>query len=169
MKRILVLGSPGSGKTTFALELSMVLGLPCIHLDKLFWKSGWEMRSRDEFDAMLLTELEKENWIIDGNYSMTIGTRADYADTAIFFDYPRLLCLYRVIKRVVTNYGKTRADMGENCPERFDFEFLKYVWRFKYDEMPKCMEKLEGKNINLIVVKNKREFKKLKKSIFYMK
>ena len=140
--------------------------MPLIHLDRLFWRPGWVHCSREEFDTLLLKELEKESWIIDGNYSRTIEMRLKYADAVILFDYPSLLCLWRVIKRVMGSFGKVRADMGDGCPERFDFEFLKYVWNFKKTELPAVIEKLSGTHgAEIVIIKNKKDFKGLKESL----
>ena len=124
MQRILIIGNAGSGKTTFAKQLAEKLGLPLIHLDKLFWRNEWEYLSHDEFDAVLQTELEKPEWIIDGNFNRTIPHRLQYCDTVFFFDLPTAACLAGITKRVLTNYGKSREDMGGHCVERFDSQKL---------------------------------------------
>lgn len=155
MKRILIVGRPGSGKSTLAVKLSEKLNLPLVHLDKIFWKDGWVETEREEFDSRLIAELEKDSWIIDGNYGRTIPLRLKYADTVICFDYPKLLCIWRVLKRVFTNYGKVRPDMGENCPEKFDLEFLKFVWN-----CPDVYERVKDFPGKLILVKSRRDYKK---------
>ena len=78
MQRILIIGNAGSGKTTFAKQLSEKLNLPLIHLDRLYWCGNWEHLSRDEFDVILQAELEKPQWIIDGNFNRTIPHRLQY-------------------------------------------------------------------------------------------
>ena len=166
MEKILIIGSPGSGKSTFGRMLSKKLNIPLVHLDSLWWKEGWVERERDEFDSLLLMELKKKSWIIDGNFSRTLETRLQYADTVIFFDYNRFLCLWRVLKRVVTNHGKVRPDMPNGCPERFDWDFLKYVYKFNDTQRKSIYAKLSAqKNIAVIVIKNKTEFKKYCKSL----
>ena len=120
MQRILIIGNSGSGKTTFAKQLAEKLRLPLVHLDKLFWNGNWEHVSREEFDALLQAELDKPQWIIDGNFDRTLPHRLQYCDHVFFFDLPTWVCLWGITKRVFTNYGKTRQDMGGNCPERFD-------------------------------------------------
>lgn len=79
---------------------------------------------------MLNKELKKERWIVDGNYSRTLKERLKRCDTVIYLDYPRRICLLGAIKRVLSNYGKVRLDMAEGCPERFDIEFIKWIWNF---------------------------------------
>lgn len=130
MDRILVIGSPGSGKTTLALKLAERTGLPLVHLDRLFWENNWSHVSSQIFDRRLLAALHNPHWIIDGNFARTLPLRLSFCDTVIYLDYSRFQCLWGVLTRVVTNYGKVRPDMGGNCPERFDLEFLKSVWRF---------------------------------------
>lgn len=120
MRQILIIGNAGSGKSTFAKALSQNTGLPLVHLDRLYWKGSWEHVSREEFDAALQAELEKPQWIIDGNFNRTLPHRLSCCDTVFFFDLPTWVCLWGITKRVFTNYGKTRSDMGGNCPEGFD-------------------------------------------------
>ena len=130
MERILIIGCGGAGKSTLARQLGKKLDLPVVHLDTLFWKPGWVQESREEFDRKLSVELEKPKWILDGNFNRTMPQRMAKCDTIIYLDFPRLTCLMGVVKRIVTTYGKVRPDMGEGCPERFDFEFLRWVWDY---------------------------------------
>ena len=120
MRRVLIIGNAGSGKSTFAKKLAKTTGLSLVHLDKIYWRGNWEHLTREEFDKALQAELEKEEWIIDGNFNRTLPHRLDYCDTVFFFDLPTITCLWGVTKRVLQSYGKTRSDMGGNCPERFD-------------------------------------------------
>lgn len=158
MERIIVIGCPGSGKTTLSRQLSEKLNLPLVHLDKLKWRDGWTSVSKEEFDVLLQAELEKPCWIIDGNYNRTIPLRLQYCDTIIWLDYPRLTCILRALKRVITNYGKTRPDMGGNCPERFDLEFMTYIWRFNKENRKKYLEMIKNLDgIKIITLKNRKE------------
>ena len=93
MEKVLIIGSPGAGKSMLAFELSVKTGLPLVHLDKLWWQAGWIESDREDFDARLAEELEKPRWIIDGNYSRTLPMRLSGCDTVIFLDFPRLTCL----------------------------------------------------------------------------
>lgn len=158
MKRIIIIGSPGSGKSTLSRSLADKTGLPLVHLDKLFWRDGWTSVSKEEFDELLQAELNKPEWIIDGNFNRTIPLRLQYSDTVIWLDFPRLTCILGVLKRVITNYGKTRPDMGDGCPERFDFEFLRFVWGFNKKHRQRYNEMLNNTNgIRVIMLKSRKE------------
>lgn len=124
MKRILIIGNAGSGKTTFAKALANKTQLPLVHLDKLYWRGTWEHTTREEFDAILQNELENNEWIIDGNFNRTIPHRLKYCDTVFYFDLPTITCLTGITTRILKSYGKTRNDMGGNCPEYFDKQKL---------------------------------------------
>lgn len=120
MKRVLIIGNCGSGKTTFARTLAEKTGLRLVHLDKLFWHGNWQHVTPQEMDVLLQDELDKESWILDGNFNRTLPRRLAYCDTVFFFDLPVLTCLIGVLKRTWQNRGKTRDDMGGFCPEYFD-------------------------------------------------
>lgn len=160
MERILIVGNSGAGKSTMARALSEKTGLPVVHLDRLFWRENWQHIAREEFDALLRQELEKHQWIIDGNYDRTVSMRLAYCDTVIYLDYPRWQCLLGVVKRVITSYGKVRPDMADGCPERFDWEFMKYVWNYNRDNRDKLFHKLDNlENGKVILLKNRKEGK----------
>ena len=99
MQRILVIGCGGAGKSVFSRALGEKLGLPVVHLDRLFWLPGWHEQTPAAFDAALETELAKERWIMDGNYGRTLSRRLEFADTVIFLRYSRLCCLAGVFRR----------------------------------------------------------------------
>ena len=136
MKRIVIIGCSGSGKSTFSRKLQQLTGNPLYHLDKLFWLPDWELRSAEEQDRIQKELVKEGNWIIDGNYQRSLPIRLERADTIFFFDYPRRLCLYRALKRIVSNRKRTRPDMGAGCPERFDWEFMKFIWNFNKNNRP---------------------------------
>ena len=130
-KRILVVGCPGSGKSTMARAVAAKTGLPIVHLDQLFWRDNWTSISAGEFDALLQTELGKDVWIIDGNFSRTLEMRLARADTVLWLDYPLHISLLGAMKRVFSNYGKVRPDMAPNCPERFNWPFVRSILTFR--------------------------------------
>ena len=166
MERIVIIGCSGSGKSTLACQLGEKLNLPVVHLDRLFWKSGWQESTAEEFDAKLTVELEKSQWIMDGNFNRTIPARLAKCDTVIYLDYNRFVCLWGVICRVFKSYGKTRPDMGDGCPERFDWEFLKWIWHFNRRNREKNYRYLnETPHAKIYVFKNRRQLKKFLRSL----
>ncbi|MEX3008048.1 hypothetical protein [Hoeflea sp. TYP-13] len=124
MKRILIIGNGGAGKTTLSKLLGQKLELPLVHLDELLWQPGWIETERQVFDRHLSMELEKEKWIIDGNYVRTLPQRLARADTVIFLDFNRWVCTARVIKRWLLQDGY----QAEGCPHKVDWPFFKYVF-----------------------------------------
>lgn len=131
MERVLVIGSPGAGKSTLAHELADRTGLPLWHMDRLHWQAGWVERDRAEAAAVVMELLAQDRWIVDGNYGSTLALRIRRADTVIWLDYSTALCLGRVLKRWWQFRGRSRPDMTAGCPERLDLEFLLYVLRFR--------------------------------------
>ena len=160
MERILIIGCPGAGKTTLALALKEKLGLPLVPLDQLWWKGNWENVTREEFDSRLAMALNMDRWIIDGNYSRTIEMRLQRCDTIIYLDFDRWQCLWGMFQRVICNYGKHRPDMGGNCKERFDWEFVKWIWNFNDQNRVRNYTWIaQAKHAKAIVLKNWKEVK----------
>ena len=161
MNKVIVIGCSGSGKSTLARSLGDLTKLPVVHLDRLWWQPGWETVSREEFDALHSAALEEPSWIIDGNFSRTLPQRLEKCDTVIYLDFDRATCVFGVLKRVITNLGKVRPDMGEGCPERFSWEFLRWVWDFNKNNREKTYRLLsEAKNVRVYILKNRHEVSK---------
>lgn len=169
MKRILIIGNAGAGKTTFANELALKLNLPLIHLDKIYWRDNWQHLSREEFDNLLQNELEKTEWIIDGNFNRTISHRLKYCDTMFFLDFSTITCLLGITTRILKNYGKTRNDMGGNCIEYFDsnkISLYRNVLNFNREHRKDYYNLLSNAdNVNVIIFKNRKQVKKYLQSL----
>ncbi|MEK4251813.1 DNA topology modulation protein [Paenibacillus sp. FSL W7-1287] len=163
MKKVMLIGPGGSGKSTLSRKLGLLLHLPVYHLDALHWKPGWVPTPDDEWDDLQKELIKRDEWIIDGNYGRTIDIRLSEADTIIFFDYPRVIPIYRVIKRRIKYHGKTRPDLHEGCPERISLEFLKWIWNYKRDKRPGILERLEKvkDDKRIIVLRNQAEVYRL--------
>lgn len=159
MKKIMLIGSSGAGKSTLAKELGTILDLPVYHLDSLFWKPNWVPASNEEEIKVLSQLVQNNSWIIDGNYGSTIEIRLHAADTVVFLDFSRTLCLYRVIKRVLKYRNRTRPDMGPGCNEKFDLGFLKWIWNYPKVNRPKIMRIIEdaSEDKNIIILKTPKQ------------
>lgn len=159
MRRILVIGNSGGGKSTLARKLGEKLGLPVIHLDVLFWKPGWVERDRDEYRASVVEALAAPEWICDGNFTSTFGMRMALSDTIIWIDRSRFLCLFRAIKRAITYAGGGRPDMTEGCDEKIDFEFYRFILTYDRKVRPKLEQALaeHGAHARLVRLTSDRE------------
>lgn len=161
MKKIIIIGSGGAGKSTFAHELGKLLKINILHLDKLYWKPNWIEPSKDEWKKLLEKELQKDEWIMDGNFGGTLEMRLKYCDTVIFLELPRVVCLYRTFKRWIKYWNTNRPDMTVGCNEKIDFEFLGWIWSFPKTKKPKIDEilrRFEGEK-TLIRLKSAKEVK----------
>ena len=131
MQRVMICGGPGSGKSTLARAVGAATGLPVHHMDHLHWKPGWVERPFAEKAPMAKAVADGDAWVFEGGMSATYDYRASRADTFIWVDLPMPLRFWRVVKRLVTSYGRTRPDSAPGCPERFDrgtLDFWKWIW-----------------------------------------
>ncbi|WP_176037521.1 DNA topology modulation protein FlaR [Brucella tritici] len=142
-KRIMIIGGAGSGKSSLARALGEVTGLPVVHIDTLYWQPGWTMRSRDEIGRLTKEAANQDRWIFEGNHSETMNYRALRADMLIFLDISTMRRLWRVLKRTVIHYGRSRPDMAEGCVERFDWDFLKWVAGYRKNGRIRALAFLE--------------------------
>ncbi|PAV29794.1 AAA family ATPase [Virgibacillus profundi] len=158
MEKIAIIGGSGAGKSTLAQTLGRILQIPVYHLDAIHWQPGWVPITSEAFIKKTENILNKESWIIDGNYGSTMDLRLQQADTVIFLHYKTVHCLYGIIKRRIHYRNKTRPDMGEDCPEKIDWEFFQWVRKFNKTKVPpiyKRLSSLEDKNIHIF--KNRKE------------
>lgn len=151
MQRVLVIGSGGSGKSTVSAKLGELLNLEVNHLDKIFWRPGWVRPEPDEWTKTVTELIERDSWIIDGNYSGTLEQRLQKCDTIVFLDRSRVLCLWRIVRRYLVYRDGTRPDVAEGCRESLNFEFVSWVWNYPRRSRPKVVrllrEHAEGKQI----------------------
>ena len=152
MKKVIIIGCPGSGKTTFAEKLRDKTGLPLYYLDAIWHKPDRTHISREDFDARLTEIFAEDEWIIDGNYSRTIEVRLKECDTVFLFDLPNEVCLQGATERL----GKGRYDMPWIAKE-LDPEFKYEIERFPIDILPEIYNLLEkhGQNKKIVVFKTR--------------
>ena len=153
MKKIIVIGCPGSGKSTFAKVLHKASGIPLFHLDMMFWNPDKTTVEKSVFLERLSNVIEKDEWIIDGNYASTMEQRIKACDTVIFLDYPTELCLDGVRER----RGKARSDMPWTEKEE-DAEFIEFIKNYNSQNRPQVMALLHKySDKNIFVFKNREE------------
>ena len=153
MEKILVIGSPGAGKSTFARKLRDETGIPLHYLDQLWHRPDRTNAAREEFDMRLAQILEKDRWIIDGNYLRTLEMRMRACDTVFLLDYPMKVCLAGAEERI----GKKREDLPWIETE-FDEEFRQWILDFPNDQLPVIYEMTEQyRNEKKIIVFRSRE------------
>ncbi|MGI3903849.1 MAG: hypothetical protein ACRYGP_18160 [Janthinobacterium lividum] len=124
------MGPPGSGKSTLARRLGARMGLPVFHLDQAFHRPGWQPVSDEQFRAAVDRIAAGAAWIIDGNYSGTIGSRFATAEVVVYLDMPTWLTMLRIFKRILGSYGRVRPDAAPGCPERLNGPFLLFAWNW---------------------------------------
>ena len=172
MKKILVIGSSGAGKSTFSRRLHRATNLPLVHLDRLYWKPNWvETTDKAEWKRTIESALHGDAWILDGNYSGTLEMRLEKCDTVIFLDMPRLICVYRILKRVALYEKGSRLDMADGCDEHFDWEFVKIVWNYPARSKPKVEALLNrfSRDKTIVRLRSKKEIEDFFENIGVMR
>ena len=147
MEKIIIIGCPGSGKSTFSRELHNKTDIPLYHLDMMYWNTDKTTVDKSAFLERLTEVLEKDEWIIDGNYASTMELRFSSCDTVVFLDYPTDVCLDGVRER----RGKPRSDMPWIESEE-DAGFMEFIKRFNEDQRPQIIELIDKYNYKNIYV-----------------
>jgi adenylate kinase family enzyme len=141
-----ILGSSGAGKSALATAMAQRTGLPIVYLDLLFWRPGWAAAPQEQARQDLSAAFSGVRWIAEGNFLGADEGRSDprfaRADTVVFLDLPRLLCVWRVLSRRVRDRSRRRADLPEGCSEGFDFPLLRWIWGYPATERPRVLRLL---------------------------
>jgi adenylate kinase family enzyme len=161
MQRVLVIGSGGAGKTTLARAIAERLGLPLIHLDAIYWRSGWDPTPPDEWQRVVAGLIARPRWVMDGNYGGTLDMRLAACDAVVFLDLPRRVCMWRILKRRLRYLGRARADVAPGCPERLTWEFVRWVWTYPKRRRGGILERLRAlAGREVFVLSSRREVKR---------
>ena len=126
--------------STVAVALGEKVGLPVIHLDRIYWRPGWVETPLEEWRQVQEGLVAADTWIIDGNHATTLDIRLGAADTVVMLDFSRWRCLVRAVVRSLRFRGRTRVDRAEGCPERLDRTFVSWVWTFPNKGRPQLLE-----------------------------
>ena len=158
MKKVIVIGCAGSGKSVFSRSFAHLSGLPLYHLDNIWWREDGSNISREEFDLRLGEILERDEWIIDGNYNRTMERRMEACDTVIFFDLPVDVC----IEGIRARKGKIRPDMPwKDAPEDDDKEFMEFIRGYNETHRPCVLDLIEKyKEKNIVIFKSRKDAEK---------
>ena len=158
----MIVGQPGSGKSTLARLLGEATGLPVHHMDHIHWMPGWKMRADCERMKMVRAVEDSDAWIFEGGFSRTFDYRRERADTLIFLDTPFRLRIWRVTWRFVRDYGKTRPDMAEGCPEgnwREMWVFYKFIWKTRRTARERILKLIASApdGLSVVVIRNRSD------------
>src|SRR5581483_707915 len=168
--RVVIFGRPGSGKSTFALKLHKKTGIPVYHLDKIYFTHNWVKADYEEFLQKQNQIIQQKSWIIDGCSLKSLHMRYSRADIVFFFNYPRLLCVWRLFKRV---FDKDPAvdDRPDQCHEWPSWTLIKYLWTFEYRQNYRLKHllsqlKSEYPQVKFVEITNDQTLKKVFEEYF---
>lgn len=166
LRRVVVLGRSGSGKTTLAVRIGARLGLPVVHLDRLYWQPDWQEPDTESFLARVAAAVAGDAWVSEGNYRETFPLRLPRADAVVVLDRSRWLCLWRVLWRTYVRPGR-RPDLPPGCPEQVDWRLIKLIWSFDRRVWPRidAARLADGPDIPLIRLHNALEVAAFLKSL----
>ena len=153
MKRILVIGCPGAGKTYFSKKLKEITGLPVVHMDNLYWNEDKTSISFDELNKKLLPYLKQEEWNVDGNYHDTLKLRLEYATDVFFLKMPREQCIEGILERI----DQPRDDIPWIETKKDAVELIE--WTIDYEARTKADEEAllkEYPNVKVHIIKNRQ-------------
>ena len=154
MKKVIVIGCPGSGKSVFSRALHKITGLPLYHLDLINWREDKTFLSREELIGKINEIGATDEWIMDGNYGGTMELRMSLCDTIIFLDYPTDVCL----EGIMTRRGSQRPDMPWTDSDKLDEEFIDFVKNYNINNRPKVIERINSfPDKDVLVFKSRKE------------
>lgn len=172
-KKILVIGSPGAGKTTFSKKLSLKLELPLWHMDDIYWQANWVRTEHNLFLNQLEQICRESKWILDGNHLKTLDLRLDFTDLVILLDYTMPLCLWRFTKRSVRRFLGKDDNLPTNVRQKklflkkitIPWHLIKLIIFFKYLTRPKLIRMILEKDIPIVLLKSKTDMENLLNSL----
>lgn len=168
-RRILVIGCSGGGKSTLSRKLSAKLDLTYISMDRdFYWLPGWVKRPKAEERALIAASVAQDRWIMDGSGASSFDLRLPRTDMIIWVRVPRRVCLWGLVCRVASSFGRVRPDMAPGCPEQLpDREFLSYIWNFERRISPVIVQMLDrhAPEMPVLTLKSRRDIRALTQSL----
>lgn len=155
MNKVLIIGISGTGKTKLAIKLSSVLKIPVTHYDTLVWGESWNEVDEKIIEKQLIAIIKKEKWIIEGFIHPAAKTRLEHAETVLYLDYSGTEACIGGLQRWWQYRGKNRPEMATGCIEKFNWNYLKVMWRRA--ERPQIEEVIKGFENKVIRLKTRKE------------
>ena len=157
INRISIIGGPGTGKTTLAINLGNELKLPIYHMDQIAHLPNWIKRTKEERDKIILDKINENKWVIDGTYKGTLESRIKKSDLVIFLNYSTLSKISGIIKRYIKGRGKEKRELP-GCKEKISLEFLKYTFTRNIKQRKKIEDILNKNNKkDILIFKSRKE------------
>lgn len=159
-QRIMIVGLPGAGKSTFGNKLAQALQLPCYVIDRYYWKPNWQKYTVPEWMEIHRELIEQPCWIIEGcAIKSSFLERYARADLVIYFKFSRVLCLWRMIKRYFGLRDFTLNDRPDNCPEALPWRLIKYMWDFDSKLMSPLLPEAKKKypHVSVVILRDDHE------------
>ena len=168
-KKILILGNGGSGKSTLACQLKQLTGWPVLHLDSIYWETGYAHARRDVFINKVSDFCKKEAWIVEGTPMPGLEYRVSMADVVVFIDAITIRCLARIIKRWFFSFCFRKSDLT-SCPAlKLDWKSLRWVCSFNKRIRPKVFEAVgSGKQVDIVLLRGKLDTRLFLRSFISM-
>lgn len=158
-RRVIVIGSPGAEKGALARAIAERLKIPCIELERLYWRPGWRKPEAEEWRAQMAELVAREDWVIEGTFPSTLDMRVARADWLVFVDAPMPVCLIRKFKEMMRGRRDRKAEIAPECPPRLDTRLLRFIWTFPTSIGPRINTIIarERRNRTIFILRSKRE------------
>jgi adenylate kinase family enzyme len=167
MRRIVIIGPLGAGKSTLALKLGRLLGITVHHLDWLYWGDAWTATPPSEWQALLDRIVAGESWIIDGNFTSSLPERLAAADTVIYLDMPRFTSTIRATKRRILHRWRRAPGMPGGPRPMFNVQLFRWIWEFPSQHRPYLLGQLRQPSVadKTIILRGRRDVRRFIRSV----
>jgi adenylate kinase family enzyme len=158
-RRVIVIGSPGAEKGALARAIAERLKIPCLELERLYWRPGWRKPTAEEWRAQVTELADREQWVMEGTFPSTLDIRVARADWLVFVDAPMPVCFIRKLKEMIRARRDRKAEAAPGCPPRIDTRLLRFIWTFPTSIGPRINTIIarERRNRTIFILRSKRE------------